>query len=376
MLDLKSDRCLVIRSGYNRPNLYYEVQLATGSVKGSVQEIRDLISSRFPNESGIVYCFSQKDTEDVARGLRELGLKAACYHANMEAVLRSQVHKQWFLEKINIIVATVAFGMGIDKPNVRFVLHYSTSKSLENYYQESGRAGRDAATAACVLIWRFSDLFRLASMVSAERTGLAKLYQMVEYCLDPVTCRRRLIARHLSDGSWSPTDCLKACDNCRRRDQAGLTERVSNLNVTNLIQATSELLINHQNRKQERVTGPKLVDLMVVNTEIRSVVNGVRWSARSRDDRRFFEYFVAWSLVNHWLKMEFHFTPYSTVCYVVPSRVPDQDVIMMPYAEDLEKTLKHRCEDQQDAGKIVTEPKKKKHCPNPVQTVHIDSDSD
>ncbi|VDO60158.1 unnamed protein product [Schistosoma curassoni] len=193
MLGLNVDKCLVLRTSYNRENLNYYVSL-------------------------IWYLFVTIDyTEDVSSELKNFGLKVAPYHANLDFNYRSRVHSDWSQGRIQVIVATVAFGMGIDKADVRFVIHFSSSKSLENYYQESGRAGRDSNSADCILMWRFSDLFRLASMVSSERTGIAKLYEMVGYCIDPDMCRRFLISKNLGDASWSTDDCKNACDNCQRK---------------------------------------------------------------------------------------------------------------------------------------------------------------
>ncbi|KER22997.1 hypothetical protein T265_14736, partial [Opisthorchis viverrini] len=225
-----------------------------------------------------------------------------------------------------VIVATVAFGMGIDKPDVRFVLHFSASKSLENYYQESGRAGRDSEAAECVVLWRFSDFFRLASMVSSERTGLSKLLQIVAYCLDPVTCRRLLISKHLDDPTWSPSDCAESCDNCRRANSKDKGSVLS-LNLTQLISEIKALLSEHMSRKQERITGPKLVELMSANSEIQRLTRAML-KIDEKTDRMFLEHVIAWCLVNQLLKMEFHFTPYSTVCYVVPGKEDINDAVM------------------------------------------------
>ncbi|XP_015685899.1 ATP-dependent DNA helicase Q1-like, partial [Protobothrops mucrosquamatus] len=135
-------------------------------------------------DTGIIYCFSQKDAEQVTMSLQKLGIKAGTYHANMEPKDKSRVHKRWCANEIQVVVATVAFGMGIDKPDVRFVIHHSMSKSMENYYQESGRAGRDDQRADCILYYGFGDIFRISTMVVMENVGQQKLYGMVSYCHD------------------------------------------------------------------------------------------------------------------------------------------------------------------------------------------------
>ncbi|KAL7982208.1 hypothetical protein Chor_009806 [Crotalus horridus] len=130
-------KCITFTASFNRPNLYYEVRQKPSSAQNCIEDIVKLINGRYKGLSGIIYCFSQKDAEQVTMSLQKLGIKAGTYHANMEPKDKSRVHKRWCANEIQVVVATVAFGMGIDKPDVRFVIHHSMSKSMENYYQET-----------------------------------------------------------------------------------------------------------------------------------------------------------------------------------------------------------------------------------------------
>ncbi|CAH8525012.1 unnamed protein product, partial [Schistosoma turkestanicum] len=343
MLGLNMDKCLVLRTSYNRENLNYYVKPVSGSIKACIGNLYELINKNYTNQSGIVYCFSQKDTEDVSSELNNFGLKTAPYHANLDFNYRSRVHSDWIYGKIQVIIATVAFGMGIDKADVRFVIHFSSSKSLENYYQESGRAGRDSNSADCILMWRFSDLFRLASMVSSERTGISKLYQMIEYCIDPDKCRRYLISKNLGDASWSVDDCKNACDNCQRKSSN--VSRLIQLKTAELFNATKQILYDQSLTKQERITGPKLIDLMTCNKQIQLISQKLfnQQNQTKPENRQFYEDFISWCLIKQYLKLDFHFTPYSTVCYIVINdqysigEDDDEHIEFMPYALTMKK---------------------------------------
>lgn len=134
--------CLVFRASFNRPNLIYKVYPKPRSHNEVMDDLASIISQSYSGQTGIVYCYSTKEAEEVATGLQKKGVTAQPYHANLDLNYRTKIHKDWLSGKVKVVVATVAFGMGIDKPDVRFVIHHSISRSTENFYQESGRAGK------------------------------------------------------------------------------------------------------------------------------------------------------------------------------------------------------------------------------------------
>jgi bloom syndrome protein len=202
---------------FNRPNLSYEVLPKT---KGVVNSIADLIRAKFLKKSGIIYCLSRKACESVAEKLSQLGIKAFHYHAGMEPVQRSEVQRKWQSNEYHVIVATIAFGMGIDKADVRYVIHHSLPKSLEGYYQETGRAGRDGLKSSCYLYYQYGDTRSLRKMIDegeGSREQKQRLHEMlrnvVQFCENKADCRRAQVLSYFSE-PFDPVNCGVTCDNC------------------------------------------------------------------------------------------------------------------------------------------------------------------
>lgn len=203
-------------SSFNRPNLYYEVRPKI-SKDQTMKQIVQIVKSH-PGESGIIYVQARKTTEDVAQILQVNGIKASPYHAGMEAKARTQVQDDFLMEEIDVICATIAFGMGIDKPDVRFVIHYDIPKSLENYYQETGRAGRDGMVGDCFAFFSNADLLRLEKFLrdkpASERDMGAQLLDEMEAYVESAVCRRKFVLHYFGE-EFEQDRCKEMCDNCR-----------------------------------------------------------------------------------------------------------------------------------------------------------------
>lgn len=206
----------VFKSSFNRTNLFYEIRPKLNNdqaQKSIVQFIRTK-----PGQSGIVYVLSRKSTEEVAKLLQVNGIKAKAYHAGLDQKTRVKVQDEFLMHDIDVIVATIAFGMGIDKPDVRFVIHYDIAKSLENYYQETGRAGRDGLDGTCIAFYSYKDILKLEKFHKdkpvSERELQGQLMEEVVAYSESGACRRKAILHYFGE-VYDEKDCNKMCDNCK-----------------------------------------------------------------------------------------------------------------------------------------------------------------
>jgi bloom syndrome protein len=208
--NLKMKDPVLFSLGYNRPNLFYEVRTKRKTVNS---DIGNFIVANHENDAGLVYCNFKSDCEVLTKVLKfTFKLKAATYHADMTKEKKEEVYRKWMGGEVNVIVGTLAFGLGIDKSNVRFVVHYSLPESLERFYQETGRAGRDGVSSNCLLFYSYDDKPKALNMKEFAKVDC---YKMIEFCENQFLCRRKVLMEFFGQ-PFDAKECKNMCDNCKK----------------------------------------------------------------------------------------------------------------------------------------------------------------
>ncbi|KAG6609647.1 ATP-dependent helicase, RECQ family protein [Phytophthora cinnamomi] len=352
---LEIQNCVSFRTSFLRSNLHYEVVEKPTKDAAAMDMLARLVKSFSASDTGIVYCLTRKETEQVTQHLRRANVRAACYHAYMEG--KEETHMAWFRNKLQVVVATIAFGLGINKPDVRFVIHFTLSKSVEGYYQESGRAGRDGKTARCVLMYKPSDVIRVCNIVQAEVGGMQNMRSMIKYCEELSDCRQSMMAAYFGETSESTAICEGACDNCKRN--------VDTDDTIDLSEHSRALVSITEDAKQleRRLTLKQLID------EFKSRKFAQQWTAldptTASMSRSVCDSLVINLLLSNVLQPEISYTAYNTICYLVPgprAQHLKRDCLKI----QLSRCLLDKTENSEDAT-ASKPPKKRKRSPEIIE---------
>jgi len=324
-------------STFNRPNIHYAVREKPARAEDIFEWLAAFAARKGGASSGIVYCLSSNDCDAAVAELRQRGVGAAAYYARVDGAEKARVHRRWRAGELQVVVATVAFGLGINKPDVRWIVHLTMSRTVEAYYQESGRAGRDGAPAEAVVLYRPSDVLRAYKFAAESHEGVGALWQATEYCQSLGGCRRALMAQHFgerlrtaaagagasaaaasSSAAAAAAPAVRCCDVCAANagDTSALGGQVEERDVS--VEATSLL-----KTLQRLSSGDKKVTMTMLIQQWRSAKGGEDGAGRGRPDKKLWpnkdccEFLVMRLLSLRVLAVEGVYNSYSMIPYIV-----------------------------------------------------------